>query len=112
MVTITKVRATHYNQQFEIVRQGKAFYSREHINIHRFMAAMPETVRQSVAVPKFAWAIMAGPFLQVVPAGREGAFKVTIAYHTADKKRLYTRAYPKCHGCGRHNCDKTKLVCK
>lgn len=109
MTTITTANRAH---GLLITRQGKAFYSREHINIHRFMEVLPPFARQSLEAPRHVWAVMAGPFLQVVPEGREGAFKATITYHTPNKKRLYERVYPKCHGCGSRTCDKTKLVCK
>ncbi|MGL4755205.1 MAG: hypothetical protein ACRCXB_22835 [Aeromonadaceae bacterium] len=109
MTVITTANRAH---GLLITRQGKAFYSREHINIHRFMEALPASVRQSLEAPRHVWAVMAGPFLQVVPEGREGGFKATIAYDTQNKKRLYDRVYPKCRVCGSRTCDKAKLGCK
>lgn len=104
MTTITKVRKVSYFQTVEVIRQGKAFYAKGHYDIHRFMELLPPPAMQSVEVPQHVWAIMAGPFIQVVPEGRAGAFKVTITYHTTSKKRLYDRVHPKCGNCDQRVC--------
>lgn len=104
MSTIAQVRKTSYFQTVEVIRQGKAFYAKGHHDAHRFMELLPPPAMQSVETPQHVWAVMAGPFIQVVPEGRAGAFKATITYHTANKKRLYVMANPKCGNCGQRVC--------
>ena len=104
MTTLAEVSTASRAHGLTITRQGKAFHSRGHVNIHRFMEALPPSARQSLEAPQHLHGVMVGPFVQIVPESRKGSFPVTITYHTPSKRRLYARLFPVCGNCGLHVC--------